>query len=560
MTWSRRSFIKKVGIAGAVAWAGGTTMISACQGPPRYDILISGGIIVDGSGEVAYTGDIGIVGEQIVEIGDLASFGAKRSIDATGMIVSPGFIDIHSHTDLSLLVSPSADSKIKQGVTTEIAGQDGSSYAPMTADRLEVLRKGYGEKYGVDINWMDFSGYFDALDRREIGVNFSSFVGQGTIRDMVVGKDNVRATARQIDEMKELVEQSMAGGAWGLSSGLEYTPGSFASKEEIAELCKAAQSYGGIYSTHLRNEDDRLVDAVEEAIWTAREAVIPLQIAHFKSIGTRNIDKIAQCFDLIEKANADGMDITVDRYPYIAYATTLQNLFPTSFRDGGAEEFVKRLQSNRVAAQMKRAAVAKVELLGDWSHVMVSSVSDSNKQYIGMRVSEIVEGTGEDPFEFVRNLLIEEKGNVGMIGFGMSDEEIKSVLTHPLAMIASDGGAVADTGPLSGGQPHPRRYGTFPRVLGLYCREREYFRMPEAIYKMTGMPAKRLGLKDRGKIDVGYAADIVAFNPETVIDHADFFNPHQHATGIDYVLVNGSIAIDQGQHSGTLTGKVLRRG
>ncbi|MEE2710461.1 MAG: D-aminoacylase [Gemmatimonadota bacterium] len=560
MHWTRRTFIKTISVAGAGALAGGSTLVTSCQNPSGYDILITGGIVIDGTGAVAFSGDIGIIGDQIVEIGNLVANGGKRVIDATGLIVSPGFIDIHSHTDLSLLVDPKANSKIRQGVTTEVAGQDGSSYAPMTDERLFGLQKGYGKRYGVNINWKDFPTYFDAMEQKTIGVNFTSFVGQGTIRSMVLGNRDMRATTRQIDEMKAMVEESVAGGAWGISSGLEYTPGSFATKEEIAELCKVAQSYGGIYATHIRNEDDRLVEAVEEAIWVAREASIPLQIAHFKSIGKRNLDKVARCFEIIENANGEGMDITLDRYPYIAYATTLQNLFPTSFRAGGGEAFVKRLQNSRILGQMKRAAEAKVNMLGDWSHVMISSVSEKNRSYIGKRVTEIVEGTEENSFEFVRNLLIEEKGSVGMIGFGMSEEEIRLVLTHPLVMISSDGGAAATTGPLSELKPHPRWYGTFPRVLGQYCREKQYFQLPEAIHKMTGMPAKRLGLKDRGKIDVGYAADIVLFNPETVIDQADFFNPHQYAAGIDYVLVNGSSAIEKGEHTGALPGKVLRKG
>jgi N-acyl-D-amino-acid deacylase len=352
----------------------------------------------------------------------------------------------------------------------------------------------------------------------------------------------------------------MSEGAWGLSSGLEYTPGSFADEDEIAELGRVAAGYRGFYATHMRNEDDFLVEAVSEAISTARKAEIALQIAHFKASGRRNRDKVKVCFDMIERAIDEGMDITLDRYPYIAYATTLQNLFPTRFRAGGAEAFVSRLQSPDVLPAMRRAAVDKVDMLGDWSAVMITSVGRAeNQDYVGRRVSEIVARSGQDPFEFVRELLIAENGSVGMVGFGMSEEEITSVLTHPLVMVASDGGAAALSGPLSETTPHPRFYGTFPRVLGKYSREEGLFDLPTAVHKMTGQPAMRLGLTDRGRIDVGLVADLVVFDPDTVIDRADFMNPHQYAQGIESVLVNGAVVIDGGEHTGELPGRVLRK-
>lgn len=562
MNWTRRTFIKTTGLAGAgAATVGMSALLGGCTQQQKYDVLITGGMVIDGTGAAAISADVGIIGDQVVEMGSLRDNGSKRVIDATGMIVCPGFIDIHSHTDLALLVNPKAESKIRQGVTTEVAGQDGGSLAPLTDTQLKGLQEGYGARYEVDINWKDFTGLFATLRKNQIGVNFISFVGQGTIRRLVVGNKNVRATARQIDVMKALVEQALSEGAWGLSSGLEYTPGSFANEDEIAELGKVTRSFDGIYATHMRNEDDRLIEAVEEAIHIARKAEIPLEISHFKASGKRNWDKISQAFEIIEKANAEGMDITLDRYPYIAYQTTLRNLFPTRYRDGGTDAFVKRLQTPALLARMKRAALAKIDMLGDWSAVMITSVSKEEHQvHIGKRVSEIVAESKEDPFEFVRQLLINENGSVGMVGFGMSEEEIKSVLTHPLVMIASDGGAAATYGPLSETTPHPRYYGTFPRVLGKYCRDDRFFDLPTAVHKMTGMPAQRLGLKDRGKVDVGLAADLVVFNPDTVIDRADFMNPHQYAQGIDYVLVNGAVVIDQGEHMGVLAGRVLQKG
>ena len=560
MEWSRRNFLRRTGLAGAGAAVGGlSTMLDGCAIAQRYDAIIRGGQVIDGTGAAPVASDIAIEGGRIVQIGPVQGSG-RNTIDASGKIVCPGFIDIHSHTDLSLLVDPRAESKIRQGVTTEVAGQDGSSLAPLTDARLRSLQDGYGRRYGVDIEWTDFTGLFDTLEQQGIGLNFISLAGQGTIRGYVVGYENVPASARQIDAMKDLVDQAMSEGAWGLSSGLEYTPGSFAGEDEIAELGRVAAGYSGFYATHMRNEDDFLVEAVSEAISTARKAEIALQIAHFKASGRRNRDKVAVCFDMIEQAIEEGMDITLDRYPYIAYATTLQNLFPTRFRAGGAEAFVSRLQSPDVLPAMKQAAVDKVDMLGNWSAVLITSVGRAeNQDYIGRRVSEIVARSGQDPFEFVRELLIAENGSVGMVGFGMSEEEITSVLTHPLVMVASDGGAAAVSGPLSETTPHPRYYGTFPRVLGKYCREETLFDLPTAVHKMTGLPARRLGLADRGRIDVGLVADLVVFDPDTIIDRADFMNPHQYAQGIESVLVNGAVVIDGGEHTGALPGKVLRK-
>lgn len=560
MEWSRRTFLKKTGLAGAGAAAVGmSAMLDGCAIARNHDVIIRGGRVIDGTGAPPVDADIAISGDRIVQIGPVRGSGTT-TIDASGKIVCPGFIDIHSHTDLSLLVDPRAESKIRQGVTTEVAGQDGSSLAPLSEGRLKSLQDGYGRRYGVDIEWTDFTGLFDTLEKQGIGLNFISLVGQGTVRGYAVGYDNVPASTRQIDTMKALVDQAMSEGAWGLSSGLEYTPGSFAGEDEIAELGRVAAGYSGFYATHMRNEDDYLVEAVSEAISTARKSEIALQIAHFKASGRRNLDKVRVAFDMIDQAVEEGMDITLDRYPYIAYATTLQNLFPPRFRAGGAEAFLGRLQTPDTLSLMRQAAIAKVDMLGDWSAVMITSVSRAeNQDYVGQRVSEIVARNGQDPFEFVRELLIEENGSVGMVGFGMSEEEIRSVLTHPRVMIASDGGAAAVYGPLSETTPHPRYYGTFPRVLGKYCREDQLFDLPTAVHKMTGMPARRLGLTDRGTIDVGQVADLVVFDPDSVIDRADFMNPHQYAQGIDCVLVNGTVAIESGEHTGALAGTVLRK-
>ncbi len=560
MVWSRRKFIRNTGIVSAgTAMSGLGPMLNGCATSQYYDFHIIGGQIIDGTGSPPVKADLAVVGDKIVKIGTFKGV-SNKTIDASGKIICPGFIDIHSHTDLSLLVNPRAESKIRQGVTTEVVGQDGASLAPITRDKLRLLQEGYGKKYGVNIDWMNFTSLFDKLQSQGIGVNWLSLVGQGTIREQIVGNENKEATKAQLEQMEDLVGQAMTEGAWGLSSGLEYTPGSFASEDEIAALCKVTSQYGGFYSSHIRNEDDFLVQAVSEAIRTAKKGNIALQIAHFKASGRRNLPKVSECLELIDKEIENGMDITMDRYPYIAYATTLQNIFPTHFRSGSVEDFLERLQSPKTLALMKKAAIDKINMLGDWGSIMITSVKNSeNQKFIGKRVSEIVFPSGQNPFDFVKELLITENGSVGMVGFGMSEEEISSVLRHPRVMIASDGGAAADYGPLSLTKPHPRYYGTFPRTLGKYCRENQLFDLPTAVHKMTGLPAMRLGLTDRGILDTGYFADLVIFDPKTIEDQADFMNPHQYPTGIDYVMINGTIAVEYGEHTGVLSGRVLRK-
>ncbi|MBI4552082.1 MAG: D-aminoacylase [Candidatus Latescibacteria bacterium] len=562
MAWTRRMFLKTLGTASAGATFGSlsTSLNAGCQKPPAFDVLIQNGTVIDGTGAASYRADIGIIGQQIVEIGHLAQKGGKTVIDARGLVVAPGFIDIHSHTDLTLLANPKAESKARQGVTTEVAGQDGSSLAPLSPDMRKRLQDGPGKRYGIEIDWQDFRGLFNRLEQQGIGVNFISFVGQGTIRELVVGQENVPATLPQVGEMKTLVDKAIATGAWGLSSGLEYPPGGFATLDEISELCRTAKSYGVLYATHIRNEDDTLLEAIDEAIATARAAEIGLQISHVKASGRRNWGKIFEVLKKIEQANADGLDIACDRYPYIAYATGLTNLFPLWSRDGGTDSFIERLQDAQQLPTIKEAVLAKVDMLGAWDAVMITSVTlNKNRPFQGKRVSQIVEATQQDPFEFVTNLLIEERASVEMVGFGMSEDELKRVISHPLVMIASDGTAVAPYGVLSKSTPHPRFYGTFPRVLGKYVREEKLLDLPTAIHKMSGMPAQRLGLKDRGRIDVGCAADVVVFNPQTIADQADFLDPHQYPVGIEYVLVNGTVVIKQGKHTGALPGKALRR-
>ena len=555
---TRREFIKTGTLVTIAAGTIGTTSsIIARMGNPAFDILIKNGMILDGSGKPEFPAEIGIKHGKIIALenhGVIDESSSLNIIDAKGLKVSPGFIDIHSHTDTGLFINPNAESKIRQGVTTEAAGQDGSSVAPRKPKAVD-------DEYDVDKRrWESFTDFFELLEENKTAVNFVTFVGQGTLRGYVVGQDDRPATKEEIERMKQLAVEALEQGVFGISSGLEYTPGSFATTEEITELCKVMKSYGGIYTTHMRNEDARVLEAIEEAIAIGRGAEIPVNLSHLKVQGKANWNKIDSVLSLIENAQSEGMKITFDRYPYTAFSTGLANLFPLWAREGGTGRFMQRLEDKNELIKIKEHVLSRVESLSSWDAVLIAGVDKSeNKQYEGMTIEQIVNASGEDPFEFTRRLLIDENGRVSMCGFGMSEENTKRILAHPLCMVASDGSARATYGELSKGNPHPRSYGTFPRVLGRYVREDKIVTLSEAIRKMTLLPAETLGISDRGKIAPGLFADIVCFNFDNVIDKADYVNPHQYAEGIEYVIVNGEVVIKNGEHTGKLPGKILKR-
>jgi len=555
---SRKEFIKKsAGATIALGTMGGiSTLISSCS-RPTLDILIKNGNIIDGTGKIEYPADIGIRDGKIVVIenyGILRDDSAARVIDAKSLKVSPGFIDIHSHTDTGLFINPNAESKIRQGVTTEVSGQDGSSVAPrknhLDDDEYDTPNK----------KWSTFPEFFELLEKNKSAVNFVTFVGQGTLRAFVVGQDDRIATKEEIEQMKVLAREALDQGVYGISSGLEYTPGSFASTEEIIELCKVMSTKGGIYSTHMRNEADAVLEAIEESIRIGKEAGVPVNISHLKLQGKANWDKIDQAFALIENANGNGQKVTMDRYPYTAFSTGLSNLFPLWCRDGGKERFLERLQNKNDLIEIKKYVLAKVASLSSWDAVLIAGVKkEENKKFEGKTIQQIVSVSNEDPFEFTRQLLLEENGNVAMCGFGMSEENTSRILANPLCMIASDASARATYGKLSEGNPHPRSYGTFPRFLGRYVRQNKIVSLPEAIRKITSFPADTLGITDRGRIVKGMKADVVCFDYENLIDKSDYVNPHQYSQGIKFLLVNGQVVIEKGVHTGKLPGQILKQ-
>ena len=550
----RRDFLATASAALASLGCGGRV---ALPGRTRWDLVLRNGTIIDGSGGAPVDGDVAIADGRIVAVGRSLRGAAAEEIDARGLVVAPGFIDIHSHADGSLLDDPRAESVIRQGVTTVIVGQDGGSRGPSRDDpsaRAQVRRALRAR--GPFASLGDFLATVDALPS---AVNVASMVGLGTVRGIVVGDDDRPATAVEIEQMRSLVSAAIANGACGASSGLEYVPGAFASREELAALCQPLAAARLPYATHMRNEDDQLLESLDESIAVARAAGCPLQVSHLKTQGPRNWPKIDAALERLERARASGLDVAFDRYPYVAYQTGLTNLFPAWSRDGGSERFLKRLRDSTTAARIRREALAKVELIGGWDNVQITSVgSDADRSAEGQRLGAWAKASGLDPYDAAMGLLERSGGDVGMVGFAMSEDNVARFLAHPLAMVCSDGGAFATEGPARRGHPHPRSLGSFPRVLGRYVRERRALTLEEAVRKMSAFPASRVRLTDRGMLREGFAADVVVFDPATVTDRATFEQPFQYPDGIRVVIVNGVIALRDGERAERRAGRALR--
>ena len=538
---SRRTFLGTAGSAlFGVAVAPKFPALSSIGRRADHDVVIRRGTVFDGTGAPGRELDVAISGDRIAAIAPKIGERGKEEIDARGLAVSPGFIDIHSHGDGSLDDDPRDESVIRQGVTTIVAGQDGSSRAT-----------GAPEK--------SFREYFAALDALHPSPNVASMVGLGTLRGAVIGDKDRPATPDEIARMTAMVESALADGACGASSGLEYTPGAFASRDELIALCRPLASRRLPYATHMRNEDDKLLDAIDESIAVARGANCPLEISHLKTQGPRNWPHLDDVFRHINDAQSAGMDVTFDRYPYLAYSTGLTNLFPVWSRDGGTDAFLARLHDPAVAPRIREATLAKIELIGGWDNVQLSAIrAVEDRDAEGKRLGTAAKAHGMEPYEYTVALLERSHGSIGMAGFAMSEQNLERILADPRCMVCSDGGGFAIDGPTRRGSPHPRGIGTFPRVLGRYVRERKTLTLPDAIRKMTSAPAKRLHLADRGRLAPGLAADVVIFDPARIADTATFEQPFRYPIGITAVLVNGGIALRDGQRAPTGTGRSLR--
>jgi len=525
------------------------------------DLLLRGAAVYDGSGAPPTEAEVAVAGDRIKAVGRSLDAPGAQVIDLKDLALAPGFIDIHSHTDLGLTINPSAASKIRQGVTTEVTGQDGDSIGPWREDEAREIHERYASRYGAELDFRDLGGFFKWLERNPPGINLASMVGNGTVRGHVIGNDDRRATQAELDRMVALVTSALHDGACGVSSGLEYVPSAFADLAELVTLAGPLRGTGLPYASHMRNEDDRVVAAVEEALNVGRLAGVPVQISHLKAQGQRNWWKAEPVLHMLEAARADGIDVMYDRYPYVAFSTGLSNLFPIWARDGGTERFLQRLDDPEQAPRIEEAVRAKIAQLGSWDAVQVTSTNSPDLAWAeGQRLGSVAQARGVEPYVLLLQLIRGDRARSGMVGFGMSEENTTRFLAHSLGMVCSDGSALSVEGPLSEGTPHPRNFGTFPRVLGHYVRELRAMPLQTAIHKMTGMPARRLRMEGRGTIAPGAFADLVAFDPDTVADRATFANPHQYPVGIPHVMVNGQFVLRDGEPTDARPGRVVRPG
>ncbi len=560
-TISRRNFLKKSSkIVGVAGLSGSSLFFKGCTSKKDFDIVIKSGRVFDGLGKDAVEADIGIKHGLIEEIGEISASRGKDVIDAKNMTVCPGFIDVHTHTDIQLLVNPKAESSIRQGITTLISGNCGDSPFPVAEEIWEESKQNLKEIYQLELTWKDINGFFSRLEEKGLALNYATLVGQGSIRGAAVGFNDRPPKPEELEKMKRMVAENIVNGAVGLSTGLEYAPGSYAQPEEIAELVKVVARYGGVYATHMRDEGDRLLESLDETISVARKTGVSLQISHLKVAYPRNWPKIDPALAKIEEAEKEGISLFCDRYPYIAGSTGLSFYFPLWARQGTTEEFLARLKDPNLEGQLRAHLAEQEKKLGSWDKVVISSVvTEGNKRFEGKSILEGAKETGKSPYEFMRDVLVEERNRVGMVIFMMKEENLKRILAHPLVGIGTDGSAVAPYGLLGRGKPHPRHYGTFPRVLGKYIREEKIIPPKEMLQKMTSLPAKKFGFERRGIIERGCFADIVLFDEERVADKATWADPHQYPAGIEFVLVNGVVVIREGEHTGKLPGKILKK-
>jgi len=545
-----------------VTWVAAALPIAAPAGATEYDMIFAGGRIVDGSGAPWFRGDVGLRGDRVAAVGDLSKAAARRRIDATGLVLAPGFIDMMGQSEYHVLVDGRAASKITQGITTEITGE-GASIAPLNARMLADAKASY-DHYGVTPSFTTLEGYFDEFARRGVALNLATFVGAGGVRNLIIGKDKRPPTPEELKAMEAAVAQAMEQGALGLSTSLIYVPDNFASTEEIIALAKVAARYGGSYITHQRDEgDDRsggLDVSLDEVFRIAREAGIPAEIYHLKASGKRNWGRMGGLLRRIEEARAQGLDVSADQYPWAASSNALDASLPFWVREGGAEKLVARL---RDPAQRARAREDFVKENPEWpesaSRILVTSVLNPDlKRYQGKTIAEIARDAAKDPFEALADTVIADRGHTTRVTFGMSEEDVRAALKHPLVSFCTDSPAMAEDGIFSKERSHPRAWGSAARVLGKYVREEKLLSLEEAIRKMTSLPASRMRLHDRGLLRPGMAADLVAFDPATVRERASYTDPLHYSEGIPYVVVNGGLVVDGGKITTARPGRILK--
>ena len=530
---------------------------------PEFDIVITNGHIIDGTGSPWYSGDVGIRDGKVAAIGNLSADPRKRTIDAGGKVVAPGFIDMLGQSEMTILVDPRLPSKIYQGITSEITGE-GSSIAPLNDAIIASDREGY-DHYKINPDWRTFRQYFTRLEKQGMGINLASYVGATQIRRMVLGDNDVQPTPQQLDHMKALVREAMKDGTVGVSTSLEYAPAPYAKTEELIALASEASKFGGIYATHMRSEGDAIVDSIEETLRIGREAHIPLEIWHIKVAGKSNWGRMPEVVAKINTARASGADVTADTYAYTAWFNDFSAFIPPWAHDGGTAKLVERLKDPATRARIRKDMLAPSKTWdNEWQEIpgpdaiMIGAVQNPKLLPLqGKRVSEIAKLWNKDPIDTIFDLLIQDP-SIGVAVFGMSQPDVTLALQQPWVSIDNDSEGTSPEGILGQAHPHPRAYGTFPRILSKYVREEKVLSLEDAIRKFSALPAQRLRLTDRGVLKTGMWADVVIFDPATIRDRATFDNPNQLSEGMEYVLVNGVPVIDGGKMTGNLPGKVLR--
>jgi len=524
-----------------------------------YDTLILNGRIVSGCGNPWFFGDLAIAAGKIVRVGRLARESAARTIDASGCVVCPGFIDGHSHSDIGIVVQPRAEQKIMQGVTTENIGMDGLSVAPIQEAFIADWRKhlsGLAGKPDIDWSWRSFADFFDVIDAVPPSINITSYVGLGTIRLCVMGMTDREATPDEIERMKEMAVRAMEEGARGISAGLIYPPSQYQKMDEVVTIAKAVQGYDGIYDVHLRSESDHVVSAIEEVVEIGRRSGIPILITHFKVSGKKNWGLSEKTLAMVDKARNEGLDVSFAQYPYTAGSTILHAVIPPWYHSKGPDKLIQALREDRERIKKdirERNDWENMALSSGWENIVVSSVeSEANKICEGKSIAQIAEMRGsKDPEDAAFDLLIEEDLAVCMVLFSMDEGDVVRIMKHPAAAYITDG-------ILGGSKPHPRVYGSFPRILGRYVRDQGVVQFEEAIRKMTSATAERLRLKRKGLLAENYDADITVFDLDRIIDNGTYENPRQFPSGIQWVLVNGVIVVQEGRHTGARPGRTVR--
>ena len=533
------------------------------SGSPEFDVLISNGLIYDGSGNAPRQGSVAMIGDRIVALGDIKDANARSRIDATGMAVAPGFINMLSWAVDDLIADGRSQGDIRQGVTTEIFGE-GDSMGPLTEEMKKRREEAQGD-FKYKIEWTTLSEYLKYLEKQRISPNVASYIGATTIREHVVGLADKKATPEQLEEMRRLVESEMKGGALGIGSSLIYAPAFYASTEELIELCKVASKYQGKYISHMRSEGARLVEAVEELLRISREAQIPAEIYHLKAAGAANWSKMDQVLSMIEKARSEGLKVSADMYTYPAGSTGLDAAMPPWALDGGYDALYKRLQDPKERARIAQAVRTPSP---EWENLylaagspdrvlLVAFKNESLKPLTGKTLDAVAKERGKDPVETIMDLVLEDRSRVGTVYFMMSEDNIEKQIRRPWVSFGSDAGSMTPEGVFLKSSTHPRAYGNFARLLGHYVRDRKVIPLEEAIRRLTNLPAQNLGLAGRGSLREGMFADVVVFDPAKIEDHATFEKPHQFSTGVRDVFVNGVQVLKDGEHTGAKPGRAL---